>query len=166
VQTLGLVLCIVNTQPPGTSGDVIRRACERAYFPMLDLIEQQPSLRLAMHWSGQILEWIESSAAPRLEQLLALVKSGRVEVLAGLHGGAVLPALPERDAVGQVQLSQRWWRQRSEVRIRGAWLPHGAWDPVAPRVLGRLGIQYSVLDASQLGPGSTNEGYHLAEREG
>lgn len=119
-----------------------------------------------MHWSGQILEWLELHSVPRLEQLLALVKAGRIEILGGLHGGAVLPSLPERDAVGQVQLSQRWWRQHGDVRLRGAWLPYGAWDPAAPRVLGRLGIQFSVLDASQLGPGTTNEAYHLAEREG
>lgn len=166
MQTIGLVLCIANTQPPGTSGPEVRRACDRAYFPMLDLLEERPGLRVSMHWSGQLLEWMELHASERLEQLVKLVQGGRVEVLGGLHGGAVLPALPERDAVGQVQVNQRWWRQHADVRVRGAWLPFYAWDPAAPRVLGRLGLQFSVLEAGQLGPGASGEGYWLAEREG
>lgn len=166
MQNLGLVLCVANTQPPGTSGPEVRRACERAYFPMLDLLDEYTSLRLTMHWSGQILEWMELHAPDRLEQLLKLARSGRVEVLGGLHGGAVLPSLPERDAVGQVQQSLRWWRQHADLRIRGAWLPYFAWDPVAPRIFGRLGLQFSALEVAQLGTGANGDGYWLAEREG
>jgi len=154
VQNLGLVLCITNTQPPGTTGPEVRRSCERAYFPMLDLLEEHTWLRLSMHWGGQLLEWLELHAPERIEQLVKLVASGRLEILGGLHGGAVLPSLPERDAVGQAQVSLRWWRQHADLRIRGAWLPFYAWDPVAPRIFGRLGIQYSVLETAQLGPGA------------
>ncbi len=166
MQNLGLVLCITNTQPPGTTGPEVRRSCERAYFPMLDLLEEHTWLRLSMHWGGQLLEWLELHAPERIEQLVKLVASGRLEILGGLHGGAVLPSLPERDAVGQAQVSLRWWRQHADLRIRGAWLPFYAWDPVAPRIFGRLGIQYSVLETAQLGPGATGDGYWLAEREG
>ncbi len=166
MQNLGLILCIANTQPPGTSGPEVRRACERAYFPLLDLLEEYATVQLSMHWSGQILEWMELHAPERLEQLFKLVQSGRIEILGGLHGGAVLPSLPERDAVGQVQLSLRWWRQRCDLRVRGAWLPYHAWDPVAPRIFGRLGVSFTVMEVAQLGTGAGGDGYWLAEREG
>jgi alpha-amylase len=166
VQNLGLVLCIANTQPPGTTGPEVRRACERAYFPLLDLLDEFPTLKVSMHWSGQILEWMDLHAPERLEQLVKLVQSERVEILGGLHGGAVLPSLPERDAVGQVQVSLRWWRQRADLRVCGAWLPYHAWDPVAPRILGRLGVKYTVMEVAQLGTGASGDGYWLAEREG
>ncbi len=166
VQNLGLVLCVANTQPPGTSGPEVRRACERAYFPILDVVEEYTQLRLSMHWSGQLLEWMELHAPDRLEQLIRVVRTGRIEVLGGLHGGAVLPSLPERDAVGQVQQSLRWWRQHADLRVRGAWLPYFAWDPVAPRIFGRLGLQFSALETAQLGTGASGDGYWLAEREG
>ena len=110
VQNLGLVLCIANTQPPGTTGTEVRRSCERAYYPMLDLLEEFTALKVLMHWSGLLVEWMELHAPERLEQLFKLVHAGRIEILGGLHGGAVLPSLPERDAVGQVQVSLRWWR--------------------------------------------------------
>ena len=166
MQNLGLILCIANTQPPGTSGAEVRRACERAYFPLLDMLDEHPALLVSMHWSGQLLEWMEMHAPERLGQLVKLVQSGRVEVLGGLHGGAVLPSLPERDAVGQVQVSLRWWKQHADQRIRGAWLPYHAWDPVAPRIFGRLGVKFSVMEVAQLGTGANGDGYWLAEREG
>ena len=166
MQNLGLILCIANTQPPGTTGPEVRRACERAYFPLLDLLEECTQVQLSMHWSGQILEWTELHAPERLDQLLKLVVSGRIEILGGLHGGAVLPSLPERDAVGQIQLSLRWWRQHRDVRVRGAWLPYHAWDPVAPRIFGRLGVSYTVMELAQLGTGASGDGYWLGEREG
>ena len=166
MQNLGLVLCIANTQPPGATGADVRRACDRAYFPLLDLLDEYATIRVSMHWSGQLLEWMEMHAPDRLEQLLKLARSGRIEILGGLHGGALLPSLPERDAVGQMQLSLRWWRQHADLRVRGAWLPCYAWDPVAPRIFGRLGVQFSALEVAQLGTGATGDGYWLAEREG
>ncbi|GDX80416.1 alpha-amylase [Deltaproteobacteria bacterium] len=166
MQNLGLVLCITNTQPPGTTGTEVRRSCERAYFPMLDLLDEFTALKVSMHWSGLLVEWMELHAPERLEQLYKLVHAGRIEILGGLHGGAVLPSLPERDAVGQVQVCLRWWRQHGDVRVRGAWLPYYGWDPVAPRIFGRLGVQFSVLEVSQLGSGANGDGYWLAEREG
>lgn len=166
MQQIGLTLHIPNTQPPGTSGDDVRRACTRAYFPLLELIEEFPAIRLSMHWSGQLLEWMDLHAPEHLERLVALAQSGRVEIVGGLHGGGVLPALPERDAVGQIQQMMRWWKQHGDPRIRGAWLPYCAWDPGAARVLGRMGLHYTLLEESQFSPPVSGDGYYLTEREG
>lgn len=166
MQSIGLVLALHNTQPPGTSGHDLRRAFERAYFPMLDALEAHPAVNVSMHWSGQLLEWMELHAPDELARLLALVQAGRVEVLGGLWGGGVLPAMPERDIVGQVNAMTRWWKARADVRPRGAWLPYTAWDPSAARILGRLGLQYTVLEESQFFPPVSPDGYYLTEREG
>ncbi|MFZ5481451.1 MAG: alpha-amylase/4-alpha-glucanotransferase domain-containing protein [Myxococcota bacterium] len=166
MQSIGLVLALHNTQPPGTTGAEIRRAFERAYFPMLDALGDFPALRVSMHWSGQLLEWMELHSPDHLDRLLALVASGRVEPLGGLWGGGLVPALPERDVVGQVQAMSRWWKARADVKLRGAWLPYCGWDPSLARVLGRLGLQYTVLEESQFHPAIAPDGYHLTEREG
>jgi alpha-amylase len=166
VQSIGLVLAFHNTQPPGTSGHDLRLAFERAYFPMLDALDAYPAIRASMHWSGQLLEWMEMHAPDQLERLLGLVQAGRIEILGGLWGGGVLPALPERDIVGQVTTMTRWWRAHGDVKVRGAWLPYTAWDPSAARILGRLGLQYTVLEESQFSPPVVPDGYYLTEREG
>lgn len=166
MQAIGLVVALHNTQPPGTSGTEIRRAFERAYLPMLDLLQEFPVVRVSMHWSGPLLEWMELHAPTHLAALIQLVDAGRVEPLGGPYGGGLLPALPERDAVGQVQAMTRWWKARTDVRVRGAWLPWSAWDGNTARVLGRLGMQFSVLDETQFHPPVKADGYYLTEREG
>ncbi|MFN7146055.1 MAG: alpha-amylase/4-alpha-glucanotransferase domain-containing protein, partial [Myxococcota bacterium] len=166
MQSIGLVLALHNTQPPGTGGHDLRRAFERAYFPMLDVLDEYPAVRASMHWSGQLLEWMELHAPDQLERLVGLVQAGRIEVLGGLWGGGVLPAMPERDIVGQVSAMSRWWKARADVKVRGAWLPYTAWDPSAARILGRLGLQYTVLEETQFSPPVVPDGYYLTEREG
>lgn len=166
MQSIGLVLELHNTQPPGTSGHDLRRAFERAYFPMMDAIDAFPAIRVSMHWSGQLLDWMELHAPDQLERLVRLVKEGRIEILGGLWGGGVLPALPERDIVGQVNATTRWWKSQGDVKVRGAWLPYTAWDPSAARILGRLGLQYTVLEETQFAPPVNPDGYYLTEREG
>jgi alpha-amylase len=133
---------------------------------MLDALAEYPAIRLSMHWSGALLEWMELHAPEALDRLLALVAGGRLEILGGLHGGSVLPALPERDVVGQVQAMTRWWRAHADQKLRGAWLPWCAWDPSAARILGRLGLQFTVLEEGQLYPPASSDGYYLTEREG
>jgi alpha-amylase len=166
VQSIGLVLAFHNTQPPGTSGHDLRRAFERAYLPMLDALADFPAVRVSMHWSGPLLEWMELHAPDQLERLIGLVSAGQVELLGGLYGGGVVPALPERDIAGQVGAMTRWWRAHGDVRVRGAWLPYCAWDPSAARIFGRMGLQYTVLEDTQFSPPVLADGYYLTEREG
>ncbi len=123
-------------------------------------------MRVSVHFSGIVLDTMETYQPALLDQVLRLVADGRIEVVGGLWGGGVFAALPERDVVGQTQAMTRWWRGHEDVRLRGAWLPYLGWDPSAARVLGRLGFQYTVLEASQFTPPVASEGYYLTEREG
>ncbi len=163
---IGLILFLHATQPPGVAPSAIRRAFERAYLPMIDTLATFEQLRVAMHWSGPLLEWMEANAPAHLDRLLGLVREGRVEPVGGLYGAGLLPALPERDVVAQVQAMTRWWRDQADVRVRGAWLPYCGWDPSAARVLGRLGLNFTVLEDEQLGEADPDEGYAITEREG
>lgn len=166
MQTIGLIFCVYNVQPPGPDGQDLRRAFERAYFPMLDLLQEFPSIKLSMHWSGNLLEWMDRHAPERLNQILQLARSGRIEILSGLYSSAVMPALPERDVVGQLQTMAKWWREHGDPRMRGVWLPWSAWDPQAARTLPRLGYRFSVLEDHQFYPSIVADGYVLTEREG
>ena len=145
MQSIGLVLALHNTQPPGTSGHDLRRAFERAYFPMLDALDAHPAVNVSMHWSGQLLEWMELHAPERLDQLLKLVVSGRIEILGGLHGGAVLPSLPERDAVGQVQLSLRPPLALTALQLKA----QVAWVRLAGEHPG-MGLEFETDEAQRL----------------
>jgi hypothetical protein len=165
VQSIGVVLCLHDTQPP-VPLDALRASVERTWKALVRLLEAYPAIRLSVHLSGMTLDAMETYQPELLERVVGLAAEGRIEVIGGLWGGGVLPALPERDIIGQVQAMTRWWRAHQDVRLRGAWLPYHGWDPSAARVLGRLGFQYTVLEASQFTPPVAAEGYVVTEREG
>jgi alpha-amylase len=165
VQSIGLVLCIHCSSPPGLTGEALRRAFECAYLPLIEALEDAPDLKITLHFSGDLLEWLESYAREHLKSLEAMVTSGRIEVLGGLFGGGVIPALPERDIEEQVRRMARWWRRHGDPRIRGACLPQGAWDPDAARIFGGLGLEFTILEQIQL-QGATTDGWWLTERQG
>lgn len=166
MQSTGLALVFHHTQPPGTGRVDLGRAFERCYLPMIAALEDYPDIVASVHWSGPLLEWMAQEAPAAMESVLAMVQSGRLEILGGLFGAALLPAVPERDAIGQVAVQQRWWKAHGNVKPRGAWLPHCAWDPMAVRVLAGRGIQYTVLEDHQMGPNVVADGWYLTEREG
>lgn len=166
MQPLSLVLYLHHTAPVGRSLAEARSAVDEVVAPLVAVLEDQPHLRVTLHLSGALVDHLEQHAAELLGRLLVLVSAGRVEVVGGLWGGGLYPALPERDAVGQVQAMLRWWRAHQEVRPRGVHLPCSAWDGSAARLLARLGLQYVVLEDQQFHPAVVADGYYLTEREG
>lgn len=166
MQSTGLALVFHNTQPPGTTAADLRRAFERCYLPMIGALEDYPAITASVHWSGPLLEWMEREAPAALASVLAMVAAGRLEILGGLFGAGLLPGVPERDAIGQLTVQQRWWKAHGDVRPRGAWLPYCAWDPSAVRILAGRGLQYTVLEQHQVGADVVADGWHLTEREG
>lgn len=166
VVAVGLVLCFSFGRRPGAGPDAWSAAADRVVRPWIDLLERPDLPKLCASVPGALLEWLEEHDPTRLERLVAAVVDRRVELVLPPHGGALLPAIPERDAIGQLQVGLRWWRQHGDVPMRGAWLPWGVWDPSLARLLGRLGFHYTVLDEGQLFPPVRPDGYYLTEREG
>lgn len=166
MQSIGLVLCFHQTWPPASGPARLDVAFRRVYLPLIAALDAYPAVRAVVHWSGPLLVWMEAHAPDAFKQVCGLAAQGRIEILGGPWSGALLPALPERDAVGQIQATTRWWKPHPEVRIRGAWLPYTAWDPTVARILGRLGLHYTVLEDTQFHPPVVADGYYLTEREG
>lgn len=166
MQPIALVLYVHHTAADGVAADDARRRVDTVVAPLVDLLVEHPHLRVSVHWTGALLEWMDLHATDLLGRILQLVAQGRLEVLGGPWGSALLPALPERDAIGQVQAMNRWWRAHQDVRPRGIHLPHFGWDPAAARTLARLGLQYTVLEDAQFFPAVAADGYYLTEREG
>ncbi|HMJ79518.1 MAG TPA: alpha-amylase/4-alpha-glucanotransferase domain-containing protein, partial [Candidatus Dormibacteraeota bacterium] len=143
---ISLALAIHNHQPVGNFGSVIARNFELAYGPLLGALEAHPGVSLALHYSGALLEWLRAEQPQFLERLGALVARGQVELLGGGYYEPVLPALPERDRIGQLL------RMREEIQVhfgqapRGAWLAERVWEPDLPTSLAAAGYAWTVLD--------------------
>ncbi len=168
----GLTLAVVLHfhQPTGVSPKVLDEAFDRVYDPLLDRLEQSQQVRLNLHFTGTILEHAVAQYPAFLDRLSRLWDDERIELLGGAFHDPVLPAIPERDAVGQLQYTANFYKKHFDKLPKGAWLCLRAWDPSLIRALVRAGATYTLLDDAQfltagLHPDDIH-GHYTTERAG
>jgi hypothetical protein len=142
--TLGLTLH--NHQPVGNFGWVIAEVYDKAYLPMLDAIERHPAIKLGLHYSGPLLEWLQVERPDFLARLRTLVERHQVEVLGGGLYEPVLASLPERDRIAQLNRMADAVEATFGVRPAGAWLAERIWEPDLPTSLAAAGYAWTILD--------------------
>ena len=99
---LGLGLVLHNHQPVGNYGFVIDEVYRAAYAPMMDALERHPGVRVAMHHSGPLFDWLEANRPDYIDRLAALCARGQVEALSGGYYEPILPMIHDADKVGQI----------------------------------------------------------------
>ncbi len=165
-----LLLGVHNHQPVGNFDHVFREAHDRCYRPFLDLLREYPGLRISLHYSGPLLDWLEKHQPAFLDELKDRVRQKQVELLTGGYYEPILAAIPARDGMGQVTMMNRYLKERLEADSKGLWLAERVWDPSFPKLLGSCGVAYTLVDDSHFQlvgvKPDTLRGYYLTEQEG
>jgi len=165
-----LIIAIHCHQPAGNLEPVFVQAHDQCYAPFIRALERHPGVHLGLHLSGCLLEWLEQNRPELLTELARLVERRQVELLGGGFYEPVLTAIPDGDALGQLELMQDYLQDRFGVTPRGGWLAERAWEPGAGRLLGLAGLQYTLLDEETLRPaglaGERLSGYYTTEHAG
>ena len=147
---ISLALVVHNHQPIGNFGWVIREVYEKAYEPLIGALERHPRVRLALHYTGPLLDWMEANEPSSLVRLRALVDRSQVEIVGGGMFEPILASLPERDRVGQLVRMRQDLERRFGLAPHGAWLAERVWEPSLPTALVDAGYSYTVLDDNHL----------------
>ncbi len=143
---IALALAIHNHQPIGNFGWVFEDVYRHAYEPLLEALDRHPGVRIALHYTGPLIEWIQAERPSAIELLAALVARGQVEVLGGGYYEPVLASLPDRDRHGQLVRMADEVERLFGRRPRGAWLAERVWEPQLPSVLADAGYEWTILD--------------------
>ncbi len=143
---ISLALAIHNHQPVGNFGWVFAEVYDRAYLPLLEALERHPGVRLSLHYTGPLLEWLASERPEFLARLGALVASGQVELLGGGLYEPILASLPEQDRIDQLTRMAVLLEGLTGRRPRGAWLAERVWEPDLPTALAKAGYRWTILD--------------------
>ncbi|KKK54914.1 hypothetical protein LCGC14_3079860, partial [marine sediment metagenome] len=163
-------LVIHNHQPIGNFDDVFERAYEDSYRPFLDLLSQYESLKIALHTSGSLMEWLDRHHPDYVDRLAQLVAAGRIEIMGGAYYEPILAMIPSRDRIGQIRRYTHWLEDRLGATIRGMWIPERVWEQSFTRDVAAAGIEYTILDDFHFkNAGLTEEqltGRFLTEDEG
>ena len=147
--SVSLLMAIHCHQPVGNFDFVFEEAFRQAYEPFLTVLARHPGIRLSLHYSGSLLDWLSEHQPAFLSRVRALAQRGQIELLASGYYEPILPLLPEEDRQGQLALMQATLRRRFGVAARGLWLTERVWEPELPETLARAGIRYTMLDTNQ-----------------
>lgn len=165
-----LILSIHNHQPVGNFDHVIEDAYEKAYLPFLKMIAVHPKLKLVMHYSGNLLVWLEKKHPEAIDMISALIRAGRVELLSGGFYEPVLCSLPEDDSVMQIKEMTAYIKDTFGYTPRGMWLAERVWEPHMPECISKAGIEYLPLDDYHFKLAGVDDrdllGYHVTEENG
>jgi alpha-amylase/alpha-mannosidase (GH57 family) len=144
--SIHLGLLLHNHQPVGNFPWVFQQVYEEAYLPMIEGLEKHPGVRLSLHYTGSLLDWIEEAQPEFLERIAALVKRNQVEVVSGGYYEPILPSIPDADKIGQIhRLTERIQRYFGTTPV-GMWIAERVWEPGLPRLLREAGIEWTILD--------------------
>ena len=157
---IALALTFHNHQPVGNFGWVIAEAYDAAYEPMVAALERHPTVRVSLHYSGPLLEWLKSERPGFIERIGALVARDQVEILGGGYYEPVLVALPERDRIGQLARMSTEIENMFGRRPRGAWLAERVWEPSLPTALVAGGYDWTIVDDAHLRAASIPDEAH------
>ncbi|MGH9865266.1 MAG: alpha-amylase/4-alpha-glucanotransferase domain-containing protein, partial [Candidatus Acidiferrales bacterium] len=141
-----LILLIHAHQPVGNFDDVIERAYQKSYLPFVQLLLRHPFLRVGLHYSGGLLEWIEKAHPEYFKGLKTLVERGQVELVGGGFYEPILVAIPKEDAHEQIERLADYIALHFGERPRGAWLAERVWEPQLPSLLAPAGVEYTLVD--------------------
>ena len=133
-------------QPPDNYDWVFHEAIEKAYAPFFALLDEFRWLRVSVHFSGSLLEWIERNNPALIDWIRTLVERGQVElVTAGLYE-PVLALIPSHDRANQILAHRAYLRRLFGADTTIAWLTERVWQQPIVEDLVAAGITALPLD--------------------
>ena len=169
-EPIRFVLALHNHQPIGNFPHVFEQSYQDSYLPFLDVFERYESLKITLHTSGSLMEWIDAEHPEYVDRLANLVAEGRIEILGGPFFEPIMAMIPSRDRIGQIRSYADWLQKRLSADVRGIWVPERVWEQSYARDLVEAGVEYTILDDFHFKNAGLAEpelaGYYLTEDEG
>jgi alpha-amylase len=170
LQKVSFALIIHSHQPVGNFDHVIEQAYQKSYAPFVRALLQHPRIRLSLHFSGILLEWLEKHHSEYFQQLRELTRRSQVELVGGGYYEPILSVISDVDKLAQLRKLADYISHHFGVAPRGAWVAERVWEPTLPRPLTEAGVDYVVLDdthflAAGLQPGELR-GTYVTEEDG
>ncbi len=169
-KSVNFSIVIHNHQPTGNFDHVMAAAYDSAYRPFFDVLERFPAVRIGLHLSGCLLDWIQANRPEFIDRTAELVERGQVELLSGGYYEPILTMLPERDRLGQIEMMRDCLRKRFGVEARGMWLAERVWEQNLASSLARAGVGYAFVDDTHFLHAGLKEddltGFYITEDQG
>ncbi|MHA1794001.1 MAG: alpha-amylase/4-alpha-glucanotransferase domain-containing protein [Promethearchaeota archaeon] len=156
-------------QPVDNFDFVIENIHDICYKPLLDRIINS-NVKFTLHFTGSILEWLESHHPEYIEDIRSLCKKNQVELISGGYYEPILAIIPDDDKREQISLLNRKIEDTFNVIPKGFWLAERVWEPHLPKILSESNLKYIIVDDNHLKSCGFNEedtySYYITEEQG
>jgi hypothetical protein len=166
-----LLLIFHNHQPVGQFDHVNEHSTNVSYLPLIELLERHPLIKVGLHYSGPLLDWLKQNHSDVVERLKVLVARKQVEMLSGGYYEPILAVLPDEDKLGQIEKLTAEIKETLGGDASGVWLAERVWEPHLARPIAQAGMRYVILDDTHFeNVGLDKEkdlfGYYITEEQG
>jgi 4-alpha-glucanotransferase len=144
--SIHLGLLLHNHQPIGNFPWVFQQVYAESYLPMIEALERHPEVRLSLHYTGSLLDWIEEVHPEFLERIAVLARRNQIEIVSGGYYEPILPSIPDNDKVAQIQRLTSRIQRDFATQASGMWLAERVWEPGLPRLLREAAMEWTILD--------------------
>ncbi len=134
-----------NHQPIGNFDHVFEYAYNRAYKPILETLEKYKEMKMALHYTGPLLEWLERKHPEHLELLKDLIQRNQVEIVISGFYEPVLASIPTSDRQLQLRIAKEYAKKLG-YNPKGVWITERFWEPALARDIAQAGLSYAIVD--------------------
>jgi len=96
---LRVILGIHCHQPVGNFDHVFEHGYQVSYKPFLETLARFPALKVSLHYSGPLLEWLSERHPEFFHLISELLKKGQLEIIGGGYYEPILPVIPREDSL-------------------------------------------------------------------
>jgi len=133
-------------QPVDNSIQVFEDAYKKSYVPLIDNIFKFPDVKITLHFSGNLLEWLFDNKPEFIEKLKTMIKRGQIEIIGGGYYEPIFAIIPYRDRIAQMKKLSDLIKREFDLDVKAAWLPERVWEPNYPSFLYDAGLKYVIVD--------------------
>ncbi|MGM0623333.1 MAG: alpha-amylase/4-alpha-glucanotransferase domain-containing protein [Campylobacterota bacterium] len=154
-------------QPVDNFSFVVDDAIQDSYLPFFQTLQKHPDIKISVHFSGWLLEYIKQNA-PELFVLMQTL-SDQIEFFTGGYYEPVLASISSQDRIAQINKLSNFIYKNFKQIPKGLWLTERVWDSGLISDLSECGIDYVILDDYHFKNSyydSDLNGYYISEDSG
>ena len=166
---INFVFGIHNHQPVGNFDYVFEDAYQKCYFPFIELLENFPAIKVTLHNTGVLWDWIAEHHPDYYAHIERLLENGQLELLSGGYYEPILPVIFDSHKSGQIRKLSDFLKKRFEANVRGMWLAERVWEPHLTKAIAECALEYTILDDTHFRWAGLTEdqlnGYFITEEQ-
>lgn len=127
----------------------------RCYWPLLKIIKKSKRLKVALEFSGNTLEKISQTDPPLIDEIVALVESGRLDIIASGKEQIVSPLVPYQVTLENLKLGQSIYKNILGFSPEIAYINEQVYSDGLIDLYNSVGFKAIIVDWDNISPKET-----------